>query len=53
MGIHDQLALPIYYLWLKVLLLVKDSYTVVPGGVLIHDGPIYLLVDGTSIVSVQ
>ena len=53
LGIHDQLALPIYYLWLKVLLLVKDSHTVVPGGVLIHDGPIYLLADGASIVSVQ
>ena len=47
------LALPTYYFWLKVLLLVKDSHTVVPGGVLVHDGPMCLLVDGASTVSVQ
>ena len=47
------LALPTYYLRLKVLLLVKDSHTVLPGGVLVHDGPMYLLVDGASTVPVQ
>ena len=38
--------------WLKALLLVKASRAVLPGGVLVDDGTIYVLVDGASIVSV-
>ena len=49
------LAPPTYYSLLKawVMLLVQATRAVLPGGVLVDDGPIYVLVDGTSIVSVQ
>ena len=43
--------LPLLKAW--VMLLVQATRAVLPGGVLVDDGPIYVLVDGTSIVSVQ
>ena len=53
-GVTALLALPTRYLWvwLKVMLLVEASRAVLPGGVLVDDSTIYVLVQGASIVSV-